>query len=167
MIVAPAEKCVLWTSPGGGVYRVSNRGRIDRQLKSGDWKRTGVTRRSDGYTTFGGQSNGKHWKRFVHRVVAKVFIPNPEGLPEVDHIDRSRSNNRVENLRWVSHQQNAQNMLGRGCEKRGRRWRAYIYTNGRKRYLGFFNTEQEAHAAYLAAKRVHHPFFVDEQKSAE
>lgn len=45
----------------------------------------------------------------VHRLVADAFIPNPNGLPQVDHIDRNRSNNRAENLRWVSRQQNASN----------------------------------------------------------
>lgn len=37
----------------------------------------------------------------VHRLVAETFIPNPENKPEVDHIDRNRSNNSLKNLRWV------------------------------------------------------------------
>ena len=44
-----------------------------------------------------------------HRVIAKQFIPNPEGLPSVDHRNHNRSDNRVENLRWVSDRDNARN----------------------------------------------------------
>ena len=168
LIVAPAEKYMLWTSPSGGTYRVSNRGTIHRYMNStGEWKVTGLSKQSSGYRRFAGRCKSERWTRLVHRVVAELFIPNPEGLPEVDHIDRDRSNNRVENLRWVSHQQNAQNQLGRGCEKRGSRWRASIRVGGKNTRLGTFDTEEEAHAAYLAAKRVYHPFFVGEQKSVE
>lgn len=52
-------------------------------------------------------SLGRKNYRYVHRLVALAFIPNPEGLPQVDHIDGNRTNNCVTNLRWVSAKQNA------------------------------------------------------------
>ena len=45
----------------------------------------------------------------LHRVVAKLFIPNPENKPFIDHIDRNKHNNRVDNLRWCTSKENANN----------------------------------------------------------
>lgn len=47
--------------------------------------------------------------KYVHRIVAETFIPNPDNKPFVDHIDRNRSNNSVENLRWVTSTENNNN----------------------------------------------------------
>ena len=44
-----------------------------------------------------------------HRILAKHFIPNPDDLPEVDHIDRDKRNNSLDNLRWVNRSQNLSN----------------------------------------------------------
>ncbi|KAK8871342.1 hypothetical protein M9Y10_007062 [Tritrichomonas musculus] len=56
----------------------------------------------------------KRKKYIKHRLIAKQFMPNPDHLPEVDHINNNRSDNRLTNLRWVSHQQNMLNKSGRG-----------------------------------------------------
>ena len=47
--------------------------------------------------------------KLVHRLVAEAFIPNPLGLTDVDHINGNRADNRIENLRWVSHKENCNN----------------------------------------------------------
>ena len=44
-----------------------------------------------------------------HRILERHFIPNPENLPQVDHIDRNKTNNSIENLRWVSAGENLRN----------------------------------------------------------
>jgi hypothetical protein len=63
----------------------------------------------DGYiiTTLSNK-DGKKCKK-LHRLLAEHFIPNPDNLPLVDHIDRNPSNNSLDNLRWVSLTGNCQN----------------------------------------------------------
>ena len=51
--------------------------------------------------------NGRNY--LYHRILARHFIPNPENLPQVDHIDRNKTNNSIENLRWVSAGENLRN----------------------------------------------------------
>ena len=53
-----------------------------------------------------------------HRILAKHFIPNPENLQEVDHIDRDKTNNALENLRWVSKSENLSNRSKYTLQKR-------------------------------------------------
>ena len=45
----------------------------------------------------------------LHRIIAEAFIPNPDNKPQIDHINRNKLDNRVENLRWVTAQENSNN----------------------------------------------------------
>ena len=68
----------------------------------------------DGYHYVNLCKYGKKKTFKVHRLVAIHYIPNPENKPQVDHIDRDKSNNHVSNLRWATNTENQQN---RGVQK--------------------------------------------------
>lgn len=51
----------------------------------------------------------EHKRRTIHRLIALAFIPNPQNLPEIDHINNDGTDNRVCNLRWCTHKENMNN----------------------------------------------------------
>lgn len=59
-----------------------------------------------GYMTLHLYLGTKRQKVFVHRVIAMTFLPNPQALPIVNHKDRDRTNNRLENLEWCDESEN-------------------------------------------------------------
>jgi hypothetical protein len=95
----------------------------------------------------------------VHRLVAKAFLENYSEDLHVDHIDGNRQNNKLENLRMVTHQENHFNRTkakGYCWDKNAGKWHAQITLNGKNKNLGYFNTEAEARDAYLEAKKIMH-----------
>ena len=110
----------LWKDIKGfeGLYQVSTLGRvrsldkyvnakirnIDKVLKRG--KILKPTYDKDGYLRVYLYKNGKGTNFFVHRLVAKTFIPNPLNLPEVNHKDEVKTNKRRWNLEWCSSEYN-------------------------------------------------------------
>ena len=65
--------------------------------------------KSTGYLTVNLCKNGVTKKHFVHRLMAHLFIPNPENLPTVDHINRIRDDRKISNLRWASYETQRKN----------------------------------------------------------
>jgi len=79
----------------------------------------------------------------------------------IDHINHSRTDNSIENLRVVTNQQNhfnRSNVKGYTWSKRDSKWRAQIMLNQKNKHLGLFEKEEDARAAYLDAKKIYHKF---------
>lgn len=75
--------------------------------------------------------------KLVHRVVAELFIPNPDNKPCVDHINHDKLDNRVENLRWVSVKENNNNRTTHSTNPDAKKWSEYMlnYINEHPDYL--------------------------------
>lgn len=89
-----------------GLYRISNRGTVCRLYKNG--KVNFMTPRIlNGYWRVKLCNGNTQKEYFLHRLIAQAFIPNPENKPEINHINGIKTDNRIENLEWVTRSENA------------------------------------------------------------
>lgn len=89
-----------------GLYQVSTYGRV-KSLKYGKERILKQSKSSRGYLIVCLSIEGKIFNKFVHRLVAITFIPNPENKGDVNHIDEDKTNNRLENLNWMTAKENS------------------------------------------------------------
>lgn len=82
-----------------------------RRHKTNPLVKTLGSNNSYGYKQIVLSVNGKLIHLLIHRLIALAFHPNPNGLSEVDHINRNKTDNRPCNLRWVNHKTNADNKI--------------------------------------------------------
>ena len=99
-----------------GLYQVSNLGRmrsLDRwvnskngsmQFRKGRILKLGNNKQ--GYLSVNLCKNNKIKTYLVHRIIAEVFLPNPDNLPQVNHKDEDKTNNSVDNLEWCTQSYN-------------------------------------------------------------
>lgn len=138
-------------------YYASNFGRIKsfnrrtvRILKAGN--------NSSGYLTVALWKNGKGVSKPVHQLVAMAFLNHkPNGVKMVvNHKDFNQHNNNLDNLEVVPQRVNAnfkhlkhkRSSQFTGVSKYSHGWRADICIEGKKKLIGYFKSEQEAHLAY-------------------
>lgn len=138
------QKGFLIDTKNGIVYGVRGR-RIGKKTLSG-------------YTEVRFVHNKKRLHILAHRL---IFFIEHGYLPDcIDHINRIKDDNRIENLRDVTIQQNMFNLSldkkGYYWNKTNKRWQASIRIYPNRIYLGCFKTEDEARQAYLDAKKIYH-----------
>jgi hypothetical protein len=148
---------------GVSLYSVSNQGKVKNNNSN---RILSLKKDKDGYLEAAlslGKQNHKMYRR-VHRLVADAFIPNPQTMPVIDHINHLKDDNRVENLRWATFSQNAHHREKRMSQaqsqyfgvwydknpERKTKWRAAIRrpNNGGTMIIGHYATEEEAARAY-------------------
>jgi hypothetical protein len=105
--------------------------------------------------------------KYLAHVLAWLYVYGEWPLQEIDHKDRTKTNNAISNLRQATSGENKQNISGPpayskskilgACWWRGA-WQSHIKINGKQTYLGRFKTAEEANEAYMTAKRIAHPF---------
>lgn len=124
-----------------------------KRVRAGDT--TGVRLNSHGYKRI--KIDGVLY--LAHRL-AWLYVHGAWPSEQIDHINGDRADNRISNLRLANNRQNQQNQKlrinnasgfkGASWNARRRKWIAQISVEGRKTYLGAFETAHEAHAAYAA-----------------
>ena len=146
-----------WRSITGYInYQVSNIGRV-RNVKKGRIFHQSID--TNGYCYVKLRDGSKPTNCRVQRLVAKEFLDNPQNKPFVDHIDRNKLNNCINNLRWVTNQENQMNApktknitsskyKGLSWNKACNKWKGHIKLNGKLIHLGYFDDEKGAARAY-------------------
>lgn len=124
-----------------------------------------------GYRYVSLNKKGKGRSTRIHRIVALAFIPNPDKLPQVNHIDGDKSNNCVSNLEWCNNRENitharilvgtASRCYGTYYSKKDKKWVAAIGVGFKTIRIGGFNRQQDANKAvkkYLIDHKIHNRY---------
>lgn len=147
-----------------GIFQISDQGRLRRVTEiisvPGRWgnpvPRTipgwtkgpvfhaerGITNRGGGYYQYTTYFRGKCCNFYIHREVAKAFVPNPDNKPSVNHIDGNKHNNCATNLEWATSSEQMQHAVKTGLIDYSKSRNAKI-ANARKSLRWFTNGSEE------------------------
>lgn len=133
----------------GGKYQVSNLGRV----KSNNFHRAGCsgilkpTTNSKGYVYITFSKDGKRKQIGLHRVVAQAFCDNPDNLPQVDHINCNKEDNRAVNLEWVTAGENSKRAYKNGLTSQHIKDTSNAITLVDRKILAFFEFSSQREAS--------------------
>lgn len=132
----------IWKDIKGyeGLYQISTNGRVKSLLKVTKFgNRLKVNEEmilkpalgKRGYYIVSLNHNGKSKTFTIHRLIAEAFIPNPLNKKFIDHINTIKTDNRIENLRWVTSKENSNNILTlkHSSESTSKKWKDGCYNN--------------------------------------
>lgn len=145
-----------------GFYKISSEG-VVRNTKTGKTRK--LSKNGNGYLKINLSRNGLKKTFLHHRLVAICFIPREEGKKVVNHINGDRSDNRIENLEWVTQRENITHSkkknqgnsqyVGVCWHKTAKKWQAQLTVNGKPCYIGSYTTEIEANANVISFMQEH------------
>lgn len=134
------------------------------KFSSARWKPGKITGTNSGHGYI--KIGLNHKQLYAHRLA--WFYVYGEWPEEIDHINGDRADNRLVNLRSVTKPQNNQNMAIQKSNTSGykgvswcsekKRWKAQISIENKNKFIGRFDTKEQAYAAYLMEKLKHHKF---------
>ena len=125
---------VVWVAINGfeGLYEISNFGRV-RNRNGAVLKQRIKRTKCTCYKTVDLWKDGRYYKKYIHRLVADAFIPNPNNLPFVNHKDEDGTNNFIDNLEWCTREYNVN--YGTAKERRAKKIRGVPHTEEHKKKI--------------------------------
>lgn len=102
------------TIPDFPNYQITKEGRVRNRLTGKERK---INSSKRGYSVVSLRKDGKFYLRTIHRLLAEMFIPNPDGKPEINHIDGNKTNYSLSNLEWVTKRENLIHARNTGLHK--------------------------------------------------
>lgn len=142
-----------------GMYTIGDRGTVI-SYQNGKPKTLTPQNNGQGYMFVRLTKDKQKKYIYVHNLILEAFVGERQNGYEADHINGSTSDNRLENLRYVTRAENLQNCYGRGYVFKNNVYQVSLSVNNRTKYIGCFKTEEEAHAAYISAKKFYHQGFI-------
>lgn len=144
----------IWKDIEGyeGLYQVSNMGRVRSLERTRSMNQDRVRKpvpvpgrilvpqkKKAGYLGVVLSKDGKQRNVRIHCIVAKSFLPNPEGKPQVNHINGIKSDNRLSNLEWATNSENQQHALATGLRDMSQRRKAIFQYDMSGKFIRSWN----------------------------
>ena len=129
------------------------------KLKNPKWNQLKIQTDKDGYKLINIKLKQYRLHRvnyYAHNPIWDIHDSSQDNF--IDHENKDKTNNHIENLRVVTNQENLFNTKAKGYSwnKLCQKWTAQIVVNGKKKHIGVFDLKEDAHNSYLEAKKIYH-----------